>query len=160
MDLAPLLCVVRATKRPVLFLVQGQLLVISTVSVVLAICLVSCVDFPVVLLILHEPLVTRLKESSLGFESLNACVNDREQIDYRLGLLHGNLLHSFDIADSVVEGVDDLDVLDIRESVPGVTEMFHIVPEALIILLPDSLQSLSSRWTLVRALEVLVEHGT
>jgi hypothetical protein len=38
--------------------------------------------------------------------------------------------------------------------------MFHIVLEPLIKLLLDGLQSLSSRWTLVCALEVLDEHGT
>jgi hypothetical protein len=59
-----------------------------------------------------------------------------------------------------MEGVDDLDILDVRDSIPGVAEMFHIVPEALIMLLPDGLESLSSRWTLVHALEVPIEHGT
>jgi hypothetical protein len=38
--------------------------------------------------------------------------------------------------------------------------MFHIVPEALIMLLLDGLQSLSSRWTLVCTLEVPDEYGT
>jgi hypothetical protein len=28
-----------------------------------------------------------------------------------------------------VEDIDDLDVLDIRDSVPGIVEMFHVVPE-------------------------------
>jgi hypothetical protein len=43
---------------------------------------------------------------------------------------------------------------------PSITEMFHVVPEALIMLLLDGLQNLSSRWTLVHALEVSNEHGT
>jgi hypothetical protein len=63
-------------------------------------------------------------------------------------------------ADSVAEGVDDLDVLDIRDSVPGITETFHIVSEALIMLLPDGLHSLNSGQTLICALEVPDEHGT
>jgi hypothetical protein len=50
-----------------------------------------------------------------------------------------------------MEDIDDLDVLDARDSVLGVVEMFHIVPEALIMLLPDGLESLSSRWMLVCA---------
>jgi hypothetical protein len=55
MDLAPLLYIIRATKRPPLFLIQGLLLVIpviSTVFVNFAISLVSCVDFLTVLLLL------------------------------------------------------------------------------------------------------------
>jgi hypothetical protein len=59
-----------------------------------------------------------------------------------------------------VEGVKDLDVLDIRDSVPGVAEIFHVVPVALTMLLPDSLRILSSRWTLIRAMEVPDEHST
>jgi hypothetical protein len=41
-----------------------------------------------------------------------------------------------------VEGVADLDVLDIRDSVPSIAEIFHVVPETLIMLLSDGLQSL------------------
>jgi hypothetical protein len=134
--------------------------VVSAVSAVLAISSVSHIDFPVILLLLHGPLVTRLKESSPGLESLNACVSDREQIGHCLGLLHGDLLHRLDVDDSIAEDIDDLDVLDIRDSIPGVIEMFHVVPEALIMLMSDGLQSLSSRWMLVRALEVPDEHGT
>jgi hypothetical protein len=59
-----------------------------------------------------------------------------------------------------VEGVDDLDDLDVRDSIPDIAEMFHVVPKALIMLLSNSLESLNSRWTLVYALEVLDEHGT
>ncbi len=97
---------------------------------------------------------------SPGFGGLYAHISDCEQISHRLGLFHGDLLHSLDIADPVVEGIDDLDVLDVRDSVPGVAEIFHVVPETLIMLLPDGLQSLCCRWTLVRALKVPDEHGT
>jgi hypothetical protein len=152
MDLAPLLCVIRATKRPLLLLIRGLLLAVFVVSVIFAISPVSCVDFPVVLLLLRGPLAPRLKKSSLGFGSLNACVSDCEQIDHHLGLLQGNLLHILDVADSVVEGIDDLNVLDIRDSVSGIAEIFHVVPEALIMLLPNGLESLSSRWMLVHTL--------
>jgi hypothetical protein len=69
------------------------------------------------------------------------------------------LLHIIDVTDSVVEDVDDLDVLDIRDSVPSIAKIFHVVSEALVMLLPDSLESLSSRWMLMRALEVFDEHG-
>jgi hypothetical protein len=75
-------------------------------------------------------------------------------------LLHGDLLHGLDVADFVAEGVDDLDVLNVRSSIPNVVEIFHVVPEALIKLLLDGLQCLSSRWTLVRALEIPEELGT
>jgi hypothetical protein len=133
---------------------------VSVASVILAISPVNRVDFPVVLLLLHGPLATRIKKSSLGIRRFIACVSDREQIGHRLGHLHGDLLHNLDIADSIAEGVDDLDVLDIRDSIHGVAKIFHIVPEALIILLHDGLESLSSRWTLVHALEVSDEHDT
>jgi hypothetical protein len=101
----------------------------------------------------------RLKKSSLGFRSLDACVSDREQIGHRLGLFHYDLLHSLNVADSIAEGVDDLNVLDIRDSVPSIVEMFHIVPKALIMLLSDGLESLSSRWPLIRALKVSDKYG-
>jgi hypothetical protein len=44
-----------------------------------------------------------------------------------------------------VKGIDDLDVLDIRDSVPGIAEMFYVVPKAFIMLLPDGLQGFSYR---------------
>jgi hypothetical protein len=123
---------------------------VSTVSAILAISPVSRVDFPVVLLFLRGSLATRLKKSSPSFGSLDACVSYREQIGHHLGLLHGDLLH----------GLDDLDVLKVRDNVPGVAEMFHIVLEALIMLLSDGLESISSRWTLICVLEVPDEHDT
>jgi hypothetical protein len=133
---------------------------VSAVSVILTISPISRVDFPVILLLLCRPLAARLKKSSLGFRSLDACVSHCEQIGHHLGLLHGDLLHGIDVADSVVEDVDDLDVLDVHDSVSSVVEMFHVVPEALIMLLPDGLESLSRRWMVIRALEVLDEYGT
>jgi hypothetical protein len=130
------------------------------ISMILVISPVSRVDFLVVPLLLRGPLTTRLKKSNPGFGSLNACVSDCEQIGHHFGLLHGDLLHSLNVADSVVEGVDYLNVLDIRDNIPGVAEIFHIVLKSLIMLLPDGLQSLSSRWTLVRALKVPNKHST
>jgi hypothetical protein len=59
----------------------------------------------------------------------------------------------------MMEGIDDLNVLDVQDGIPSVVEMFHVVPEALIMLLLDGLQSLSSRWMLVCTLEVPDEHG-
>jgi hypothetical protein len=59
-----------------------------------------------------------------------------------------------------VEGVDDLNILDIWDNVSGIAKMFHVVPEALIMLLHDGFQSLSSKWMLVCALEVSDEHDT
>jgi hypothetical protein len=101
-----------------------------------------------------------LEKSSLGFGSLNEHVSDCKQIGHHFGLLHGDLLHNLDVANSIAEGIDDLDVLDIRDGVPDIAEIFHVVLEAFIMLLLDGLQSLSSKWALVHALKVLDEHGT
>jgi hypothetical protein len=59
-----------------------------------------------------------------------------------------------------VKGIDDLDVLDVWDSIPGVIEIFYIVSETLIMLLSDGLQGLCNRWKLVRALKVSDERGT
>jgi hypothetical protein len=53
-----------------------------------------------------------------------------------------------------MEGIDDFDVLDVRDSVSGIAETFHVISEAFIIFLLDSLQGLSCGRTLVRTLEV------
>jgi hypothetical protein len=135
-DLTPLLYVVRVMERSLIFLIRGLLLAVSVVPVISSI---SLVDFPIVLLLLYGPLAIRLKESSPGFGSLNACVNDHEQIDHDHGLLHDDLLYSLDVVDSVAEGIDDLDILDIRDNIPGIPETFHVVLDALIMLLPDGL---------------------
>jgi hypothetical protein len=75
----------------------------------------------------------------LGFGGLYAYIGDCEQIDYRLGLLFGDLLHSLDITDPVVEGIDDLDILDVRDNVPSMAKMFYVVLETFIMLLPVGL---------------------
>jgi hypothetical protein len=59
-----------------------------------------------------------------------------------------------------VKGIDDLDVLDVRDIISGIAETFHIVPKALVMLLLDGLQGFSCRWTLICSLQVLDEHGT
>jgi hypothetical protein len=59
-----------------------------------------------------------------------------------------------------VEGIDDLDILDVRDSVPGIIEMFHVVLEAFIMLLLDGLESFRSIWTLICILKVPDENGT
>jgi hypothetical protein len=100
---------------------------VSAVSAILAIFSISRVNFSIILLLLCGQLAMRLKKSSLRFGNLNPCVSDCEQIGHHLGFLYGNLLHSLDIAYFVVEGIDDLGVLDIRDSVPDVTEIFHVV---------------------------------
>jgi hypothetical protein len=70
------------------------------------------------------PPATRLKKSRPNFRSLNACVSYCEQISHRLGLLHGDLPHGLDVADSIAEGVDDLEVLDVWDSVPVLQKCF------------------------------------
>jgi hypothetical protein len=106
------------------------------------------------------PLDTILQKSSPGFERLYAYIGDREQINHRFGLLHGYLFHSFNIADTITKGVNDLDILDVWDVVSGIIETLHIIAETLIILLLDGLEGLGSRRTLIGALEVPDEHGT
>jgi hypothetical protein len=78
MDLAPLLYVIRAPAKAFFFLIQGLLATIFVISMILAISSVSCVDFPIVLLLLRGPFVAGLKKSSPGVESLNAYICDCE----------------------------------------------------------------------------------
>jgi hypothetical protein len=59
-----------------------------------------------------------------------------------------------------VKDIDDLNVLNVRDSIPGIIEMFYVVPEAFIILLLDGLQGFSFRRMLIRTLKVADEHGT
>jgi hypothetical protein len=59
-----------------------------------------------------------------------------------------------------MEGIDDLDVLDIQDSISSIAEMFHVVLEAFIMHLLDGIHGLCSGWTLVCTLEVPNEHGT
>jgi hypothetical protein len=74
--------------------------------------------------------------------------------------LNGDLLNCFKIGDLVVEGIDDLNVLDVQDSIFGIATTFHIVLETFIMLLLDGLQSFYCRRLLVRTLKVLDEHGT
>jgi hypothetical protein len=131
----------------------------AVAAIFMMISSVSCVDLPI-FLVLRGPFAAGLKESSPGLGSLYAHGCDREKIGNSLGLLHGDLLHSLQITDPVVVGVDDLDVLDVWDSIPGIAKMFHVILKTHIILLLDGLQGLSSRWMLVRALEVFDEHAT
>jgi hypothetical protein len=75
----------------------------------------------------------------LSLGGLNAHINNCEQISHRLWLLYGDSLNSFEIADPVTEGINDLNVLDVQDFISGIVEMFHVVPEALIMLLLDGL---------------------
>jgi hypothetical protein len=97
---------------------------IFTVSTILAISSISCVDFLIILLLLYGPLATRLKKLSLGFGSLNAYVSECEKIGHHSRLLYGDLLHSLDVADSIVEGIDELDVLDIWDALLALQKCF------------------------------------
>jgi hypothetical protein len=134
------------------FLLSEMLLTISTIRYV---------DLPIFLLLLFlGPLVTWIKELSLGLWSLDANVCDSQQIGHQFGLLHGDLLDNLDIADPITEGINDLDVLDVQNSVPSIVETFHIILEALIMLLLDRLHSFHNGGMIVCALEVPDEHGT
>jgi hypothetical protein len=102
----------------------------------------------------------RLQKSSPGFGSLYTYIADREQISHRFRLLHDYLFHSFDIVEAIMEDINDLDVLDVQDAIYGIAKMLDIITETLIMLLHDGLEGLSSRQTLIGALEVLDEHGT
>jgi hypothetical protein len=104
------------------------------------------------------PLAPGFQKSGPGFGGLYGHVGDCKHIDHRLGLIHGDLLHGLDVADLVTKCIDDLEVLEVQDSIPGVAKMFHVVPETLILLLLDGVQALCYRWTLIRALEILDEH--
>jgi hypothetical protein len=136
MDLAPILYVIRVMERPLFFLIRGLITMITVVSVISP---VSCVDFLIILLLLRGPLATRFKKSRLGLGSLYAYISNYEWISHRLGLLHDDLPHSLDIVEPVAQVIDNLNVLDVQDSVPGIAETFHVVPEALIMLLLDGL---------------------
>jgi hypothetical protein len=77
-----------------------------------------------------------------------------------LGFFHCDLLHSPDIVDPITESIDDFNVLDVRDSILGIVETFHVVLEAFIMLLLDGLQGFCRRWMPVHALKVVDEHGT
>jgi hypothetical protein len=51
MDLTPLLCIVRAPKSPLLFLIGGLLAVIPTISTVFVVSPISHVDLLIVLVL-------------------------------------------------------------------------------------------------------------
>jgi hypothetical protein len=51
MDLAPLLCVMRAPERHLLFLFEGLLVAIPAISRVFAVSPIGHVDLPVILLL-------------------------------------------------------------------------------------------------------------
>jgi hypothetical protein len=98
--------------------------------------------------------------SSLGLGSLYTYFSDCEQISHRLGFLHRYLFHNLDIVEAITKGIDDLNVLDVRDGIPGIAEILDVVTETLIMLLLDGLEGLSSRWMLLCALKVADEHGT
>jgi hypothetical protein len=145
-------------ERPLFLLLSGLLL---SVPVIVAILAIRRVDLPIFLLFLHwGPLVMWFKELSSGLWGLDADVSDCQQIDHHFGLLHGDLFDSPNIADPVTKGVDDFDVLDIRDNISGVAEMFYVLPETFIKLLLDCLQGFSTWGSLVRVLKVPNEYGT
>jgi hypothetical protein len=59
-----------------------------------------------------------------------------------------------------MEGVNNLDVLDVRDAISGIAEKLDIITETHIMLLLDGLKGLGGRWTFIGALKVLDEHGT
>jgi hypothetical protein len=93
-----------------------------------------------------------------GLGGLNVDINNCKHIDQRSRLFHGDLLNSHDVGDPVTKDIDDFNVLNVWDRIPGVVETFHIISKALIMLLLDGLQGFSCGRTLVCALEVPNEH--
>jgi hypothetical protein len=98
--------------------------------------------------------------SSPGFGSFYAYIDNCEQISYHFGLLHRYLFYGFEIADTISESINNLDVLDVWDAISRIAETLDIITETLIMLLLDSLEGLGGRWTLIGALKVPDEHGT
>jgi hypothetical protein len=158
MDFTQLFSISRSPERSFLLLISELLLVVSVIAVIPVIC---CVDLPVILLlILWGTLVVRFKDPSSSLWCLDANVSNCQQIGHQFGLFHDNLLNSLDVVEPFTENIDDFDVLNVRDSVSGIAKMFYVLTEAFIMLLLDGLQSFCCRWTLIRALEVVNEHGT
>jgi hypothetical protein len=135
MDLTPLLGIGGALELPS-FLLIGML----------SIPVIGSVDLAVfMLLLLQRPLVLSIKESSSGLIGLDALVSYCQQIDHNFWLLHGDLLNSPDVGDPIMEVVDDLNVLDVHNSISSIVEMFHVISNTFIMFLFSSFQSLSVR---------------
>jgi hypothetical protein len=127
----------------------------------LAISTIYCIDILIFLLFLPwGQLVSLVKEPCSGLWGLGADIYDCQQIGHHFGLLHDDLLVSLDIAKPISKGIDDPDVLDIRDSIPGFAEIFHIIPKAFIVLLLDGVQGFSCRQMLICALEIADKHDT
>jgi hypothetical protein len=106
-DLTPLFYVSSAKEQSSFLLLSGLLLSIPVISAVPVISTIGCVDFPIILFFLWETRAMWFKEPSSGLGGLNAYIGDRKQIDHRLGLLRNNLPHCLEIADHIMEGVED-----------------------------------------------------
>jgi hypothetical protein len=158
MDLTPLLYVVEASEGSPFLLIEVLFPAMVVSFAVLLISSFRGVDHPMVPS--WWPLASRLEKSSPGFGSFYANIDNREQIGHHFGLLHRYLFHGFEIADAISEGVNNLDVLDVRNVVSGIAEMLDIIMKTLIMLLLDGLESLNGRWALIGALKVPDEYGT
>jgi hypothetical protein len=97
LNLTPIFCIIGMPEMPFLLLIQGLLTMVATIFMISP---VNCVDLSIFLL-LQGPLAAGLKELSLGLGSLYAYNYDCEQIGHIHGLLHGDLLHSLEIANPI-----------------------------------------------------------
>jgi hypothetical protein len=133
MELVPLLGISRTPERPSFLLIGGRLLLIPVIS---------SVDLPIfLLLLLHGPLLLCVKESGLGLRGLDALICYCQPIDHIFWLLHGDLPNSLDVCDPIAEGINDFNIVDVWDSIPDITEMFHIILEDFIMLLLDGLKN-------------------
>jgi hypothetical protein len=148
MDLTPLLYVVRASEGSS-FLLIGVLF--STIAVSSMVILISSFRGVDVLIIPSSwwPLASRLEKLSPGFRSFYAYISNCEQIGHCFELLHRYLFHGLGIADAISEGVNNVDVLDVRDAVSGIAETLDIITGTLVVLLLNGLEGLGGRWTLI-----------
>jgi hypothetical protein len=99
-------------------------------------------------------------EVELGLQKL-LCIHRQPRANcHCFGLLHRYLFHRFEIVDAITEGVNNLDVLDVRDAISGIAKTLDVITETLIMLLLDGLEGLDGRWMLKGALEVPDENGT
>jgi hypothetical protein len=124
MDLALLLGISETSEQPLFLLVR-----------LFSVPVISSVDLAVfLLLLLQRPLATGVKESGSGLRSLDAYISYRQQISHNFLLL---LLDGLDVGDPVVEDIHNLDILHVGNSITDITETFHVIPDAFIMLLLD-----------------------
>jgi hypothetical protein len=145
MDLAPFLGIGEPPERVLELLIR------------LILVFMSCSIDLTIFLLLFGPLAFVVKELSSCFWDFDAFVSYRR---HGFGLLYVYLLYSLEISYTIVEGIDDHNILNVQDDIPGVEEVLDEVIEAFIGLLLDDLKGLCCDWPLVCPLEISNEQST